>query len=69
MLIDGKLVPSQSGETFEAVNPATGEVLAQVARGNAADIDRAVSLMKRAKLDKETIAEVVRKIEEADGDH
>ena len=33
------------------------------------DIDRAVSLMKRAKLDKETIAEVVRKIEEADGDH
>jgi len=48
LLIDGKLVPSQSGQTFEAINPATGEVLATVARGNAADIDQAVAAARRA---------------------
>jgi len=48
LLIDGKLVPSQSGQTFEAINPATGEVLATVARGNAADIDKAVAAARRA---------------------
>ncbi len=48
LLIDGKLVPSQSGETFEVVNPATGETLATVARGNAADIERAVAAARRA---------------------
>jgi phenylacetaldehyde dehydrogenase len=48
LLIDGKLVPSQSGETFDALNPATGEILAKVARGNAADIDRAVASARRA---------------------
>jgi len=48
LLIDGKLVPSQSGGTFEVLNPATGEILANVARGNAADIDRAVAAARRA---------------------
>ncbi len=48
LLIDGKLSPSESGETFDAVNPATGEVLATVARGNAADVDRAVAAARRA---------------------
>ena len=33
------------------------------------DVDRAVALMKRARIDKATIAAVVRKIEEADGEH
>ena len=33
------------------------------------DVDRAVALMKRAKIDKATIAVVVKKIEDADGDH
>ena len=42
LLINGKRVEPASGETFETINPATGEVLARVARGNAADIDRAV---------------------------
>lgn len=47
-LIDGQWVESSSGETFETSDPATGEVLARVARGNAADIDRAVKAARRA---------------------
>ena len=31
MLIDGKWVSAASGKTFPTYNPATGEVLAQVA--------------------------------------
>jgi aldehyde dehydrogenase (NAD+) len=31
MVIDGKLVGSVSGETFESRNPATGELLGTVA--------------------------------------
>jgi len=48
LVIDGKRVESSAGETFETVNPATGEVLARVARGNAADIDLAVAAARRA---------------------
>ena len=33
------------------------------------DVSRAVALMKRAAVDASTIATVVRKMEEADGDH
>jgi 4-(gamma-glutamylamino)butanal dehydrogenase len=40
--IDGQAVPAASGLRFESVNPATGAVLIDVARGAAADIDRAV---------------------------
>lgn len=36
---------------------------------DADDVRRAVSLMKRAKVDEATIAIVVRKIEQADGEH
>ncbi|MBS0210827.1 MAG: aldehyde dehydrogenase family protein [Planctomycetes bacterium] len=46
--IDGKWVPSVSGKTFETLNPATEEVLAQVAEGDAKDIDRAVTAARRA---------------------
>ncbi len=48
LLIDGKRVESASGETFETVNPATGEVLARVARGGTTDVDRAVRAARRA---------------------
>jgi phenylacetaldehyde dehydrogenase len=48
LVIDGKRLESSAGETFETVNPATGEVLARVARGNAADIDLAVAAARRA---------------------
>jgi phenylacetaldehyde dehydrogenase len=47
LLIDGKPVESVSGETFVTLNPATGEVLARVARGNAADVDLAVAAARR----------------------
>jgi acyl-CoA reductase-like NAD-dependent aldehyde dehydrogenase len=41
--IGGEWADAVSGETFPTENPATGEVLAQVAAGSAADIDRAVA--------------------------
>src|SRR6202051_793577 len=42
-MIDGKIVPSISGDTFETKSPIDGAVLASVARGNAEDIDRAAT--------------------------
>jgi phenylacetaldehyde dehydrogenase len=48
MLIDGKWVNAASGKTFPTYNPATGEVLAQVAEGDRADIDAAVKAARRA---------------------
>ena len=33
------------------------------------DVDRAVKLMKKAKLDSQTIAIVVKKMQDADGEH
>src|ERR1700719_790902 len=42
-MIDGKVVSSISGETFETKSPLDGAVLASVARGNAEDIDRAAT--------------------------
>src|SRR4051794_19809376 len=39
MLIDGQWRDSASGKTFETVNPATEEVIARVAEGDAADIE------------------------------
>jgi len=48
MLIDGKWVDAASGEKFETLNPATGEVLATVAEGDAEDINRAVAAARRA---------------------
>ncbi len=48
LLIDGKWVDSLSGKTFETRDPATGELLATVAEGNAADIDLAVKAARRA---------------------
>jgi gamma-glutamyl-gamma-aminobutyraldehyde dehydrogenase len=46
--IDGRFCDAVSGKTFASINPATGEVLAEVAEGDAADIDRAVSAARRA---------------------
>ena len=48
MLIDGQWVDSVSGKTFETVNPATEEVIAHVAEGDKADIDRAVKAARKA---------------------
>jgi phenylacetaldehyde dehydrogenase len=48
MLIGGEWTQAVSGETFETVNPATGSVLAAVASGGPADVDRAVAAARRA---------------------
>jgi aldehyde dehydrogenase (NAD+) len=48
MLIDGKWVEAASGKLFESRNPATGELLATIAEGDAEDIDRAVTAARRA---------------------
>src|SRR5882672_11085634 len=48
MLIDGKWLDAASGKTFESRNPATGELLATVAEGDAEDINRAVAAARRA---------------------
>jgi phenylacetaldehyde dehydrogenase len=48
MFIDGRLVDAKSNRTFETINPATGETLATVAEGDAADIDVAVKAARRA---------------------
>ena len=48
MLIGGKWVASQSGKTFETLNPSTGEVICRVAEGDKADIDLAVKAARKA---------------------
>src|SRR6187200_449070 len=48
MLIDGQWVDAASGKRFETHNPATGELLATVAEGDAEDINRAVAAARRA---------------------
>jgi aldehyde dehydrogenase (NAD+) len=48
MLIDGKWRDSVSGKTFATLNPATEEVIAEVAEGDAADIDLAVKAARKA---------------------
>ena len=46
--IDSEFVPAASGETFPSVNPATGEVVTDVASCGEIDIDRAVRSGRRA---------------------
>jgi phenylacetaldehyde dehydrogenase len=48
LFIDGRFVPAQSGKTFDVINPATGEVFAKAAAGEAADIDLAVKAARKA---------------------
>ncbi|WP_442868363.1 aldehyde dehydrogenase family protein, partial [Bradyrhizobium sp. CCBAU 11445] len=44
----GRWVEARSGKRFSTRNPATGELLAEVAEGDAADIDLAVAAARRA---------------------
>jgi aldehyde dehydrogenase (NAD+) len=46
--IDGRWVDSVSGDAFEDVDPATGEVIATATKSTVADIDKAVEAAKRA---------------------
>ena len=44
--INGEWVDSASGEIIDVINPATEEVLGQVAKGNKEDVDKAVQAAK-----------------------
>jgi aldehyde dehydrogenase (NAD+) len=46
LLIDGQWV--DGAKRFDTINPATGEVLTQIAEGSTADVDRAVEAARRA---------------------
>ena len=46
--IGGKWVDARSGKTFDTFDPGTGRVIAQVAEGDAADIDAAVAAARAA---------------------
>ncbi len=47
LLIDGELRPSASGAVFTTSNPATEEVLGEVADGGPADMDAAIAAARR----------------------
>jgi gamma-glutamyl-gamma-aminobutyraldehyde dehydrogenase len=51
-VIGGQRLAARSGASFDSINPANGKVLARVARGDAADIDLAVSSAQAAWADR-----------------
>ena len=42
LFIDGREVPATRGDLLDVINPATGELLAQISHASDADVDRAV---------------------------
>ena len=48
LFIGGKFVPPKSGKYFESINPATEEVLAQIALAGQADVDAAYQAAQKA---------------------
>lgn len=48
LFINGKWEDAASGKQFDTLNPSTGKVLAQVAEGDAADVNRAVLAARAA---------------------
>ncbi|AYG62581.1 aldehyde dehydrogenase [Rhizobium jaguaris] len=46
--IDGAFRPANSGKTFKTTNPATGEMLAEIAACDASDVDYAVAKARQA---------------------
>lgn len=48
LVIDGEERPAETGATFETVDPATEDVLAEIPRAGAADVDAAVQAARRA---------------------
>ncbi|HMC15708.1 MAG TPA: aldehyde dehydrogenase family protein [Albitalea sp.] len=46
--IDGRSMAAHSGRSFASINPATGQVLADIAACNHADVDLAVAAARRA---------------------
>src|ERR1700722_18383189 len=52
LLIDGQWV--DGSKRFDTINPATGEVLTQIAAASSADVDRAVEAARRALQDQDS---------------
>ena len=48
LYIDGRFCSPQAGRYFDTVEPGTGEVLSEVAHGDAGDVDRAIAAARRA---------------------
>jgi len=48
MFVGGEWVDSTAGERLPVVNPATGEVIAEIPRGSEEDVDRAVKAAQKA---------------------
>src|SRR3979490_1366473 len=48
LLIGGGWVEAKSGKAFDSVNPATGEVIAQVAQGDKINVNKAVVAARKA---------------------
>jgi phenylacetaldehyde dehydrogenase len=48
LYIDGAWLSAAAGETFETIDPATGKTIAEIARGRAADVDKAVAAARAA---------------------
>lgn len=48
LFIDGRWTAAASGETFDVIDPATGQRLARAAAGAAADVDAAVKAARKA---------------------
>ncbi|CAI0386048.1 unnamed protein product [Linum tenue] len=48
LLINGKFVDAASGRTFQTLDPRTGELIANVAEGDAEDVNRAVAAARKA---------------------
>ena len=46
MYVDGQWVDAEGGKTFESVNPATGEMWAEIPAASEADVDRAVAIAR-----------------------
>ena len=46
--VGGRFVPASKGASLDDVNPATGEVIARLPRGDAADVETAVAAARSA---------------------
>jgi acyl-CoA reductase-like NAD-dependent aldehyde dehydrogenase len=48
MFVGGEWIEASSGETMVVLNPATGDAIAEVPRGSAEDVERAVEAARKA---------------------
>ena len=48
LYIDGKWIAPESGKYFDTINPATEEVLSQIAHADSPDVDKAVAAARKA---------------------